>query len=1457
MADFNNIYVNSSLTVVPANFASLCFNDGILISKSKYTVTNNILDLLVDTKDTVSIFSNNGIANTYEFDYIRLNIPGVTLPSKDANNKLVEGLTQNKVLVFVDGKLQPSSAYTVVNKTTLKFNINYTNDYNKLFNVIVYSSTVNFQRISYTKAQIQQQYDTADVIGKEDLRQNRFTLPIMYEHKNTAIFINEHKVDFNAVDVLDSKGTSVQLNIPESLLTNIDTLEVIKFTDNSTSSINFTTRQGYLEYGPYDDLGKKLPNTYDVIFKFTDQVKLLIDNIRTGFILKEVDGYGEALIVDTDFESMEMKGLLVQPFPYSNYVSSAYYLNVPEYTNIVKYLAEFDRKYTFLPEILRIFQRLLLDDINDTVQRLREARSISKVDSVHINKLIRLLGFDINIKQLNKKQRRELIEELNEFYRIAGTRNSYNLINILQNNLKLISAEQLFTPAGMTKSKQTLYNYTVSIDPEHQGTGYQAGDALALENTGLVARVNDVDDQTGAILALELETSEGYNQINDNFTMTSVLNGTFKATSTPNLYRYAWALGDTTEGLSVNMDLYNATKTYGVHIDSIVGDQINFTPYAAKHKTDEDKYNVNFNKLQLYRMVDDITASITTTPLIPDDNNYGEPVYTNIVGGAEFNVFLRPGTYYVEASGAGGAGGAADSTTGNEFDIPAYDGSAGELKTAFFTLTEAGTITGKVGQGGGAVKARGHDRQPYNNVLGNGFNNGTLGELRHISWGWIFGSGNIAGGQGGGSTGIYNPAGETIFEAKGGNGGGAQGKFLESVKGGIGGGGGTASGTGAAGGSRAYGGTFWSKPGADGWIKIYRVPLKYNLTISGDTSGVGNEVYTTIESGLEKVNSNGEWEPAEFTITAHVNEDTHLVTFELEPIDSIEEVYSGCTGTFNLKKQIDSITGKLSVASTVSLWDYHVRLNADPTHITKGSTFINSSSPASDQFVFTVNKDYTTEGTWTPMQGTNKITLDNASAYTRQGQDAIAIVKSDENLQKNQDRCYIDFYKKEELFNKDKGEGQWIEFRPDYIGHGTITEGTPNSPRFWEVGEPDIVYGSINDEATEFIEYGTIDEATNGEWVEWWKWDRNKIWYPTNHVDLEMKLPPGVNFSEYIDTFIEQFYNLASTVVFIHQITESFYFGNDTSTSYNTPVSTQEDLIGDPGVMAAPFGIVSTAPTSEHELIITSDPNKQYINPIGDDYDVTIIPEVPNATVSVITESISNTGQVIQTVTVLTAAENWTTQVKYGTTITYKVEASGYITKAAAIQVTKSIVKHVVLKAEQETTPKYCRLSIQTLPQNATVTYTVNNVTTTASHTIYAWEGNTVNYSISYPGYVTQHGTIVLTEDTDLIIQLEKAVLFTIRANPVDAQVIITINGKNYQPKKSTYLREITGLEYVSESDEDPNYSNYITEIENQIYVPINQEFSYTVSKYGYESQSDTISVTENTIIKVKLNEIV
>lgn len=1419
MADFNNISVSSSVTVIPASFASLGFNDNLLVPKSKYNVTNNILSIFTQSSDTFTLFTNNGVANTYEFENIRLNIAGVVLPKIDANQKQFEGLAQNKVLVFVNGKLQPSSAYTVVNSTTLKFNVNYTNNYNTLFNVIVYVNTTPLQRITYTADQL-----AALAVANPDLVQNMINLPVSYDYKNTLFFVNEKKVPFNAIETLNS-SSEVKLNIPERLLDDVDLFEIIKL-DASTNSINFTTQHGYTEYGPYDDLGRKIPNTYDVVFRFTDQVKLLIDNVRAGFIIKEANGYGEAVIVDTSFESMEVKALLVQPFPKSSYLSSEYYVQVPEAKTIVEYLAEFDKKYTFLPEILSIFQKLLLDEINDTVERLREARSISRVDSVHINKLIKLLGFNINIKQLNKKQRRELLEELNEFYRIAGTRNSYNLINILQNNLKLISADQLFTPSGLTPSLQQIYDYTLSIS--EGGSGYEVGDALSLEKTGLIATVDEVDEN-GAITVASLETAEGYKNINEAFDTYSILHGTFKTNSTPNKYMYNWSISDSTDHFIPQMILYSASRSYGIRVDTVTpnGYIDTFTPLTNRHATDEDVLNVNFNKLRLYQLVDGLTATITCEPQFNDDNDYGEPIYIITEGGKEFEEVLLPGTYYAEVAGAGGAGGAADSTTGNEFDLPASNGYNGELRTITFTIDKATSITGKVGQGGGAVKARGHDWTPYNSVAGKGFSNGSLGGLLRCALNWRL-AGNIAGGQGGGSSGLRFTGGDTIVEAKGGNGGNATwtyGRTL-TVDGGIGGGGGTTAGNGGAGGSRAWGGTFWSSPGKDGWIKIYRVPLKYNITINGDTTGVGDgQVYTTVESGL----LDNEKKPAEFNITFHVDSSTGVITYDYTPLDGM----FGCPGTVNLVSENENQTANLTLVSTVSLWNYNVKLNADVSHISEGSTFVNLDSPLDEQFVFTVSKDKSTEGTWTPATGTKQIILNNVPAYTREGTGARLLVTSSLNDQKNEDRCYIDFYKKEEI-----GAEPITEFRSHTVEYGTITEGTPNSPKWWELGSPDIEYGTIDTDPTDFIEYGKIGESTDGEWVEWWKWDRNPIYYPTNHVDLEMKLPPGVNFSEYIDTFIEQFYNLASAVIFIHQITESFYFGNDTTTNYNSTVTSPDGLVGDSGAMIAPFGIVSTMPLVEQKSIVTSDPNRQYINPIADDFNVTIIPKVENATVEVITENTTSTGEIVQNVEVLTEADNWTTKVKYGTTIIYRVSAPGYITRARKVTVKTNITKYVVLVSTTPDTLKYCKLTLNTVPTNANVTFTTNNVTTTTSHTIYAWEGNIINYQVSYPNKVTKKGTITITDDVEQDITLEDGVDLTIITNPANVKVKVTIDNQEYTPK--------TTFDVSSETGEILNTLRVIT-------VPTNRAFEYTVSACGYASQTNTLTVTEATTENVTL----
>lgn len=1439
MADFNKIYTTSSLTVIPASFASLGFNDNKLISKNKYSINENILNLYEDTTDTFTVFSNNGIATTYEFNYIRLNTPGVILPEIDINQNLVSGLSQDRVLVFVDGELQAISNYTVVfdekrNDTALKFNVNYTNDYNKLYNIIVYSSTSSFKRISYTKEDLEnlvlKQQRARNGDESISLARNEFQLPVTYEYKNTMLFINGHKIPFNAIEFLNPglNKINVKLNIPESLL-DVERFDIVKFTDTSTNSINFTTSQGYLTYGPYDDYGRKIPNTYNVIFRFADQVKLLIDNVRQGFIIKEEDGYGEAIITDTTFESTEVKALMIQPFPKSSYLNTQYYLEVPEYTSIVNYLAEFDKKYTFLPEVLTIFQKLLLNDINDTIQRLRDVRSISKVDSIHINKLISLLGFNINIKSLNKKQRRELLEELNEFYRRAGTRSSYNLINILQNNLKLIRADQLFTPVGL--QNQTLYKYTAIPDLENPGTGYSVGEVLVLKDTGLVATITEVDTN-GGISAIELETSEGFENITGNYPLKSLLNGTFTVNSTPNLYRYNWETSDAVE-CSVGTLLWSGERRYGLRVTGMDGNTItSFDRYSTQGDPYQDSVKVDFKNLQLYRLLDNLSATITSTPIYSPNNDYGEPIYVNTVGGQEFELPVEAGAYYVEAAGAGGAGGAGDSRKGNEYDLPATNGSDGELRTATFVLTEAGVISGKVGQGGGKVKARGHDSQPYNTVKGKGFHNGELGELRHLSKTTTtapFGSyrtnaplnsykatlhrGNVAGGQGGGSTGLRNIDGSTIIEARGGNGGSA-GSGTEYVRGGTGAAGGIVTGSPLAGrgGARALGGDFWSKDGGDGWIKIYKIPVQYTVTVNGDTSGVAdNDVYALVES-----------DPA-FTITAHRNENT--VTFDLSPKTGLR----GCNSTFDLKTDSDDATVKLTVNSEITLWNYDVKLTADTNYLKAGSTFINTNSPVEEQFTFVATQDNSTVGTWTPKTGVEQITLKNVPAYTQHGTNGRIYVFS-EKTQKNEDRCYIDFYKKEEI-----GAEPIVEFRSHTISHGTITEGTPKSPYPWKVGEPDISYGTIIEGTPNSpdpsisgdpdISYGLVSESTEGEWVEYWKWDRSSNWYPTNHVDLEMKLPPGVNFSEYVNTFIEQFYNLASTVVFIHQITESFYFGSDSSgTGGNGTVITDDGLIGDAGVMTAPFGIVSTMPLMTYSATVTSDPDRQYVDPLGDTYNMTIIPLTTDATVTITREDVYSNGSIIKKV-LAQGVGTQTAKVKYGNTITYTVSKADYITKSTTLVVDTDITKYVILESKTPAELKYCKFTITPTPINADITLTACGITTTKSNTIYAWSGNKINYTVSYPGYITHSGSIILNDDTDLYVVLkryESDLIFTITPTPSDATVVLTAEG------------------YVQEG--------------NSISVKANTQVNYTVYKSGYDTISSSITIVQDLTLPVVLH---
>ena len=175
---------------------------------------------------------------------------------------------------------------------------------------------------------------------------------------------------------------------------------------------------------------------------------------------------------------------------------------------------------------------------------------------------------------------------------------------------------------------------------------------------------------------------------------------------------------------------------------------------------------------------------------------------------------------------------------------------------------------------------------------------------------------------------------------------------------------------------------------------------------------------------------------------------------------------------------------------------------------------------------------------------------------------------------------YVDFYTREEL-----GAEHIKTFVKDAIDYGTITEGTPNAPLPYKVGKPDIDYGTLFEEVTGSENYGSITDFTGGHYVDYWLWERDPNYYPTNHVNVEIKIEASDNQENIINRFYKQFYDLASTVLYIHRLTCSYFFGNSTD---NVSVG-----VVSPDTSTVFLGIQTGQPVTYEVLTLTSDPIRQ------------------------------------------------------------------------------------------------------------------------------------------------------------------------------------------------------------------------------------------------------------------------
>ncbi len=1195
-ANINKIFTNSVITVNNLSQAILCFSDGKALPRAQFTVTD-VLSIRTPANEELSLFYSNNIAQTYEFE-VSLHEPNIQLGTLDKNYKIVERLHKSGLLVFVDGILQQPSEYTILDEKILMFNNAYTNNVNKKFNVILYMSNTQILRETIvTKPTV---YTLEGAIDSGALQLDN--LQIDYNPDTMIFFKNGLKIPRENITVSKQIDPVTDTVTNNSLLTiNVSTddlrsleyvcLEPYRGDDNTlnTISVSFKAHDGYISYGPFDDYNKHVPILYDTKVTFSEKASLAVDNLRTGFFIKEANGIGELLVVDDNFDKAWVRCAIITPFKTIRYEKDQYYLTVPSATTIVKYLAEYDKKFTFLPEVLTIFQRLLLDEINDSIQRLRDSRSLSKVDSVNINKLISLLGFNLNIKELTLKQRHELLEELNEFYRRAGTRDSYNMVNILQDDLKLIAMEQLFTPHyPQSQGANVLFRYNPEVIAS--GTGYKVNDLIKLEGTDVKATLTAVTETGGIIKdGIRFEAKDGTNQYNGTYEIVSGIDGQLSCTSTPVEYKYHWEVTGSNgykkdQRITTIDNQYSLTITEvnskGEILDGVLS--ISTGPLAIS-TTALETYLDSGNDLNL--TIATSYPDTNKTILVKDSNR----------GGATYSSVLYKGRYKITMSGGGGSGGAADSTSGNNCDWPATAGKPGEKITVYVNVDRDGTpIYFKVGQGGGKVKARGHDAWPQWETLGDGYYAGTNGEGTRVKWthhrSWPRRDQHYAGcavaGQGGGATGIK--IGDKVYTARGGNGGSATvARTGQVLTGGIGGGGGVNAGTGAAGGNRnTDNSSFWSGQGADGYIIIEKIQPAYTLSVSGDSSVLGG--------GEQFISTNS---PITFSVTA--TKANNNVTFTTTPTagtityDNHGEIvwnktYVVINDTFKLASQTTNTSAKLNISSEIIKYEYDLTFSGATDTLHKGNEFLISIDGVDLKYVV-IDNDH---GETIPLFGTKYIEFQRKNVSLETGSDARIQLSSERISQSVHAEEYIDFAKREELGAVFKRKELLT-----LIDYGTVTEGTPKSPSFWLTGLPDIEYGTVTEgtpNSPDFthtgipdINYGVLDDGSVKQWQTWWQWDRNPQWYPTNHVELELKMPLTTDFEGYTNRFIEQFYEMASAVIYIHRLIQAFYVGKDVTIGDSV----------DP-YSGAPIGIITAAPYITQWVVATSDPSIQIRNKV-------------------------------------------------------------------------------------------------------------------------------------------------------------------------------------------------------------------------------------------------------------------
>ena len=485
--EINRISVNSTITIEEVKLNTIVFGDGNLISNDLVKLNDRILNVRKDLEEEVNLYVEKDGLTIYEWK-IALDGGNTTLPLYDKNGKKCTGLTATgvEVVLFVDGKK--------ISRTDSYGQANYVVNQNNTITVVVPFTKFTARNPGSVIAYV---FTNASYGGKlEDLnswdKENKL-LSLTGYNSDKYIFFLSHK--YKTVETYDNLPTSTasegdtyrvldtgkvytfdsyhsewnqissfdQLDgqiISPRLLTNSQSYVYFNVDIDDTTSIDYYTlgeeTQHYIfdavpavyDYGRSDATDKILPILYDRRVTFNESVRNLINNVRQGFFIKEAEtGYeGSLMIIDTTFDLPYVNCIKIINFSKDRYTSSQYFVQVPEARSIVNYLSQYDLEKQLLPEVLKVFQRVILDEAYDHVKRLQDTRDITRVDSNSISQLIKFMGVTLNIYNMTTAEKRKLLEELTNFYKRVGTRPSYNIYNQATSHGQMAGLRQLFTP---------------------------------------------------------------------------------------------------------------------------------------------------------------------------------------------------------------------------------------------------------------------------------------------------------------------------------------------------------------------------------------------------------------------------------------------------------------------------------------------------------------------------------------------------------------------------------------------------------------------------------------------------------------------------------------------------------------------------------------------------------------------------------------------------------------------------------------------------------------------------------------------------------------------------------------------------------------------------------------------------------------------------------------------------